>query len=102
MKCLRGNAMRFVSWEPGLRAMFHGRPIFKEGRADLRDRRGAPLDPRRTFTPADDDAEMAHFLRTAGYLLMKGVFSAGEVDAFRRHGDLPEPKRDSRFFRFDE
>jgi ectoine hydroxylase-related dioxygenase (phytanoyl-CoA dioxygenase family) len=87
VKCLRGNAMRFVSWEPGLRAMFQGRPIFKETSADLRDRRGAPLDAARGFTLADDDAEMAHFLRTAGYLLVKGVFSPAEVDAFRRHGD---------------
>ena len=79
--------MRFVSWEPGLRAMFHGRPIFREDAVDLRDRRGAPLDPTRSFTLADDDAEMAHFLRSAGYLLVKGVFSPAEVDAFRRHGD---------------
>ena len=87
VRCLRGNAMRFVGWEPGLRAMFQGRPIFREDRVRLRDRRGAPLDPHQTFTLADDDAEMAHFLRAAGYLLVQGVFSADEVDAFRRHGE---------------
>lgn len=87
VRCVRGNAMRFVGWEPGLRAMFQGRPIFREGRESLRDLRGGALDPSRAFTLADDDAEMRHFLRTAGYLLVKGVFSEAEVDAFRRHGD---------------
>jgi ectoine hydroxylase-related dioxygenase (phytanoyl-CoA dioxygenase family) len=87
VRCLRGNAMRFVRWEPGLRAMFHGRPIFREGEARLRDAQGAPLDPARSFSLGDDDAEMRHFLREAGYLLVQQVFTPEEVDAFRRHGD---------------
>ena len=37
VKCLRGSAMRFVRWEPGLRAMFQGRPIFHPERLDLRE-----------------------------------------------------------------
>lgn len=83
VKCLRGNAMRFVRWEPGLRAMFHGRPIFDPAQVDLRDRDGAPLDVTRTFTPTSDDGEMTHFLRTAGFLLMKGVFDPAELEALR-------------------
>jgi hypothetical protein len=86
VRCVRGNAMRFVAWEPGLRAMFHGRPIFHAERFELRDRSGAPLDPSRSFTLADDDAEMAHFLRAAGYILVKGVFPPGEVAELRRCG----------------
>ena len=87
VRCVRGNAMRFVRWEPGLRAMFQGRPIFRADQLDLRDRRGAPLDVSRSFTLADDDAEMAHFLRHAGFLLVKGVFSPAEIAAFREHGE---------------
>jgi hypothetical protein len=83
VKCLRGNAMRFVRWEPGLRAMFQGRPIFDPQDVDLRDRNGRPLDPRQSFRPGDDEAEMAHFLKTAGYLLVRSVFSNDEVEAFR-------------------
>jgi hypothetical protein len=79
VRCAKGDAMRFVRWEPGLRAIYHGRPIFSPERADLRDRRGAPLDPARGFALSDDRADMAHFLRTAGYLLAKGVFSADET-----------------------
>ena len=88
-RCASGDAMRFVRWEPALRAMYHGRPIFSPERAELRDRRGGPLDPSRTFTLADDRAEMAHFLRSAGYLLAKGVFTPeqtrGLQDRARAH-----------------
>jgi ectoine hydroxylase-related dioxygenase (phytanoyl-CoA dioxygenase family) len=79
LRCARGDAMRFVRWEPALRAMYHGRPIFLSERAELRDLRGGPLDPGRSFTLADDRAEMAHFLRTAGYLLAKAVFPPAET-----------------------
>jgi len=87
VRCLRGNAMRFVRWEPGLRAMFQGRPIFDPDHVDLRDALGAPLDPTRSFSLVDDEKEMAHFLRAAGFLLVKGVFDAVEVEALRRHAD---------------
>lgn len=87
VKCLRGNAMRFVRWEPGLRAMFQGRPIFDPKRVDLRDRQGHPLDPTRSFSLDADEAEMSHFLKTAGYLLLRGVFSQEEVGALRGHAD---------------
>lgn len=87
VKCLRGNAMRFVRWEPGLRAMFHGRPIFDPARVDLRDRDGGPLDPHRSFRLQDHPADMADFLKVAGFLLVRGVFPPDEVEALRRHAD---------------
>lgn len=74
-----GDLMRFIGWEPALRAMFHGRPPFDPETADLRDRNGAPLDCARTFRRDDADEDMAHFLRTAGFLLVKGVFEPDEV-----------------------
>ena len=79
VRVVSGDAMRFVRWEPALRAMYHGRSIFAPERTDLRDRAGRPLDPARGFTLEDDRTEMAHFLRTAGYLLAKGVFSREET-----------------------
>jgi len=85
VRCLRGNAMRFVRWEPGLRAMFQGRPIFDPQRVDLRDRAGRPLDVQASFALDSDDAEMAHFLETAGFLLVRGVFSPDEVATLRGH-----------------
>ncbi len=79
----RGDLMRFVGWEPALRAMFHGIPIYDPERVDLRDRRGAPLDPGASFRLGDDREEMAHFLETAGYLLVKGVFAPDELERLR-------------------
>jgi ectoine hydroxylase-related dioxygenase (phytanoyl-CoA dioxygenase family) len=63
--------------------MYTGRPIFDPAAVDLRDRRGAPLDPLQAFRADSGREDMAHFLRTAGYLLVKGVFSPDEVEAFR-------------------
>jgi ectoine hydroxylase-related dioxygenase (phytanoyl-CoA dioxygenase family) len=90
--CPRGNAMRFVRWEPALRAMYQGRPIFDPGRVLLRDRAGAPLDVRQSFRLDDDPEAMAHFLRTTGFLLAREVFSGEEVAEFRRHGDALRAK----------
>ena len=86
-KCLRGNALRWVSWEPALRAMWSGRPVYHASEAQLLDRAGAPLDPAASFTLDSDREEMAHFLRSAGYLFVRGVFGAGEIAAFRAEAE---------------
>ena len=78
-----GDPLRFMGWEPGLRALFHGLPIFDPEDADLRDVDGSPLDPTRTFPFAQlkaSAADAANFLRTAGYLCVSGVFGTDEVD----------------------
>lgn len=92
----RGNPMRFVRWEPGLRALFHGLPVFDPATADLRTADGQPLDVTRTFpypelvgSPAVA-AEARHFLTTAGYLVVKGVFSPEEVAELRTGADAAE------------
>jgi len=81
-----GKPLRFVRWEPGLRAMFHGLPLFDPDTVDLHDLRGAPLDPSGSFTLDDLDArpeEMRHFLTTAGYVVVRGVFGDEELEAMR-------------------
>jgi ectoine hydroxylase-related dioxygenase (phytanoyl-CoA dioxygenase family) len=86
-KCVRGSALRWVAWEPALRAMWSGRPPYDPARLALTDRRGAPLDPAQCFTPASDRDDMAHFLRSAGYLFVRGVFAADEIAAFRAEAE---------------
>jgi ectoine hydroxylase-related dioxygenase (phytanoyl-CoA dioxygenase family) len=86
-KCLRGSALRWVAWEPALRAMWSGRPVYRASEAQLLDRRGAPLDPASTFTLDSEREDMAHFLRSAGYLFVRGVFTAGEIAAFRAEAE---------------
>ena len=86
-RCVRGSALRWVAWEPALRAMWSGRPVY-DGQLELLDRHGAPLDPAAAFTLAGDREDMAHFLRTAGYLFVRGVFAPDEIAAFRAEAEL--------------
>ena len=82
---VRGTFEQFAAWEPALQALWFDRPIYSETTVDsLVDRSGGPLDLAQAFTVQSDRDEMAHFLRTTGYLVVRGVFSAGEVDEFNR------------------
>lgn len=81
-RCLRGRGIALVEWEPALRALYHGRPIYDPERVCLEDRHGAPLDVEQVFSLDADPEEMAHFLRTAGYLFVREVFSPEETAGF--------------------
>ncbi len=72
----RGGFEGLLRWEPALRSMFDGRPLY-----DPDALAGLELD--RTFTLADADAELRTFLDRAGYLHLRGVFTADEVAALR-------------------
>jgi len=83
VRCTRGRPMDLMAWEPSLRALYNGRPPYDPAEAArLQDRRGAPLDPEASFTLASDREDMAHFLRTAGYLFVRGVFAPEEILRF--------------------
>jgi len=83
VRCARGKPMDFMAWEPALRALYQGRPPYDAAEAaNLRDRHGRPLDPETAFAPASDREDMAHFLRTAGYLFQRGVFDREEIQGF--------------------
>jgi hypothetical protein len=79
-RCARGNAMHFVLWEPALRALYTGRPVFEPETARLAREDGSPLDPEQSFPPDADREEMAEFLRAAGYLCVRGLFGAQEIE----------------------
>lgn len=80
---VRGSYDDLCHWEPALRALFHGRPVYDPLAIDLRDRAGERLDLHQTFRLQDDRAAMAHFLDVAGYLHLREVFTPDEVDALR-------------------
>jgi len=81
--CLRGRPMDLIAWEPPLRALYNGRPPYDPAEAArLQGRHGAPLDPEATFSLASAREDMAHFLRTAGYLFVRDVFAAEEIAGF--------------------
>lgn len=79
VRCIRGDAGDLMAWESALRALYNGRAPYDAEHLDLRDRGGNPLDVEQTFTLADEGDEMAHFLRVAGYLFVRGVFSGDDV-----------------------
>lgn len=69
----RGAPADLERWEPALRALIAGRPIFDPA---------APppaVDLARAFTLDDPLEEMRRFLDLTGYLLVKGVFSPDEI-----------------------
>ena len=80
VRSVRGAAIELMAWEPGLRALYNGVPLYHPETLDLRDRHGRPLDAEQAFTLADDRDDMAHFLRTAGYLFVRGLLDGGEVE----------------------
>jgi len=71
----------FCAWDPVLRSLLDGRPVYRPGTVTLRDRDGAPLDLDQRFLLGDDDAAAAYFLGEAGFALIQDVFSDAEMDA---------------------
>jgi hypothetical protein len=80
LRFLLGRAVVLRLWQPALRALWGGVPIFDPARVDLRDEHGRPLDLRRSFTLDDSAAETSHFFHRTGFLHLRGVFAAAEID----------------------
>jgi hypothetical protein len=75
-----GNLGDFLDWWVVLRALVDGRAAHTAGSVDFVDRDGEPLDLRQSFTPEDDDADIAHFLAQAGFLHLRGWFRSDGLD----------------------
>ena len=86
-----GSIFDFVRWDPVLRALIDGRPVHEPGMVSFADTDGRPLDLRRSFTPADSDDAMAHFLAEAGFLHLRGWFDPLEVSAVSAEIDAALP-----------
>jgi hypothetical protein len=76
-----GDLESLLQWEPVLRCLLDGRPAYRPGSIDFRDRSGAPLDLRTSFRADSDPREMGHFLAEAGFLHVAGVFTLDEMAA---------------------
>jgi hypothetical protein len=66
-----GSADDLESWDSIWLCLLEGLPVV-DAHLAFRDRHGGPLDLQRHFTPDDDPADVAHFLREAGYLHLRG------------------------------
>ncbi len=78
VKVQRGDFNALARWEAPLQALWFGRPIY--GADTVAGLHG--LDLTREFTLADTDQQLRAFLATAGFLVLRGVFSADEIAAF--------------------
>jgi len=87
----RGELGAFLDWWVVLRSLIDERPVHTAGSLVLRDMAGDPLDPNRSFSPDDDDVEIAHFLREAGCLHLEGWFDVAEMEAIGRDMDAALP-----------
>lgn len=89
-----GRRLRFAAgdyaalerWEPALRALLSGRPIYDPATSasDL------GVDPGRRFTLADDDETLRVHLHATGFVHVAGVFSPDEIARLR---DVVEARR---------
>ncbi|HEX4018654.1 MAG TPA: phytanoyl-CoA dioxygenase family protein [Frankiaceae bacterium] len=78
VKVRRGDFNAFARWEAPLQALWFDRPIYgTDSVAALND-----LDVTRDFTLEDTDEQLRAFLATAGFLVLRGVFSAAEIAGF--------------------
>jgi ectoine hydroxylase-related dioxygenase (phytanoyl-CoA dioxygenase family) len=79
VRFVRGNFALWDVWEPALRCLYSGTPIYDPKTLDLRGLDGSPLDVRKSFRRDDDPRLISHFLRAAGYVHVRNVFSAEEI-----------------------
>jgi hypothetical protein len=66
-----GSHEDLESWDSLWLCLLEGCPVV-DSQLTFRDRHGTPLDLQRHFMPDDDPADVAHFLREAGYLHLRG------------------------------
>lgn len=92
VRATRGDLGDFLDWWVVLRALVDGRAVHTAGSIDFVDRDGAPLDLQRSFTPADSDADLAHFLAQAGFLHLRGWFDTDAMDAISHDIDTALPR----------
>jgi len=83
----RGNLEDYLDWWLILRALIDKRPMHTPGAIKLLALDGSKLDLARKFTLEDPIEEMRYFLETAGFLHIRGVFSAEKMDEISRDMD---------------
>ena len=74
-----GRIEEFLGWECVLRALTEARPVYEPGSVRFLSPGGAELDLHSAFTPADDPADVAWFLRQAGFLHLRGWLDPGDM-----------------------
>ena len=71
----------FCAWDPVLRSLLDGRPVYQPGTVTLRSSDGSPLELDQRFPLGEQTAAAAHFLSETGFLLLHDVYTEAEMDA---------------------
>lgn len=75
----RGSWRHYLDWWLVLRALLDAQPLHLPGDITLCDAAGGPLDLAQAFSLDSDVQQLRHFLDTAGFLHLRGVFSPDEM-----------------------
>src|SRR4029077_8656253 len=79
-----GSFGQLSRWEPALRAAFDGQPVYDyTDPPPVVDSAGEPLDLTTSFTLDDSDDVIVDFLRRAGFVHLRGVFTPEKMEAMR-------------------
>ena len=79
VRAASGDLMHFMHWEPALRWLWTGRPVYDPERVSLAGPNGEVFDPLRSFRLDEDPETQRAYLAAVGYLWIRSVFSAEEV-----------------------
>ena len=80
----RGGMGDLAQWEPVLRVVLDGQAMYDlAAPPPLQDGDGEPLVLDRSFGLEDSDDEMRSFLQVAGFVHLRSVFGANEIEAMR-------------------
>lgn len=77
----QGTTDDLIAWQPVVRTIIDGVPVYEPGLVPFRDADGDDLDLQRSFRLDDPREEVAHFLAEAGFLHIQGVFTEAEMAA---------------------
>jgi ectoine hydroxylase-related dioxygenase (phytanoyl-CoA dioxygenase family) len=84
----RGSFGQMARWEPPLRVAFSGQALFDlDHPAHLADEAGRDIDLTESFTLEDPDEELRDFLHQVGFVHLRAVLDAAEIDALRSDVD---------------
>ena len=79
-RVVRGTKESWQRWEPAIRALTEGRPIYGPDIVErLADRNGRRFELGQSFPADAPDDELREFLTTMGYLHVRAVFTPDEV-----------------------
>jgi hypothetical protein len=70
---------QILDWDRVWRALLDGWAVHRPGDIDFGDRDGSPLDLHQGFGPDDDPADIAHFLREAGFVRLEGWLDPADM-----------------------